>query len=208
MAKLIYTYTHPTSEKDLRATVNILEHDGVIAYPTDVNWAFGCSPSSKKALDRIMALKPQHPKQQPFTLLCNNVSMIAQYAEVTNNDFRVLKRLFPGPFTVLLNRGRTFPKQLKDKRTQVGVRIPDSPLLLDLITLFDQPLATSSVPPRPQGEPFSYGYEVDQVYGHALDLILDLGTPSTYLETTVIDLTQGEMEIVREGAGVVGDRLL
>jgi tRNA threonylcarbamoyl adenosine modification protein (Sua5/YciO/YrdC/YwlC family) len=208
MAKLIYTYTQPTSEKDLRAAIRILENDGIIAYPTDVNWAFGCSPFSKKALERIIALKPLHPKQQPFTLLCNSVSMIAQFAEVSNNDFRVLKRLFPGPFTVLLNRGQTFPKQLKDKRTHVGVRIPDSHLLLDLITMMGQPLATSSVPSRPNGgEALSYGYEVDQVYGHALDLILDLGSPSPYLETTVLDLSRGGVDIVREGAGVIGDKL-
>lgn len=207
VAKILYTHINPTSKKDISETCRILARDGVIAYPTDVNWAFGCSPFSKRGLEKIRALKPSHPKEQPFSLLCNNLSMIGTYAELDNLGFRVLRRIFPGPFTVLLRRGRSFPKQLKDRRTEVGVRVPNSPLLLDLITELGHPLATTSLPNKmPQSKkrreegPLQYGFEVEECYGHALDLILDLGSPVPAMETTILDLSQGEVKVLREGS--------
>lgn len=210
MAKLVYTYVNPTSKKDLTEACRFLENDGVIAYPTDVNWAFGCDPSSKTALEKIRLLKPHHPKEQPFSFLCNSISMISSIADVDGNSFSVLKRILPGAFTILLNRNRNFPKQLKDKRKEVGIRIPESPLLMDLITLFGKPIATTSIPydiadenTRHEEHLLHYGYEVDELYGHGLDLILDLGLPIPARETTVLDLSEGDIKIVRQGIGIL-----
>lgn len=203
MAKLVYTFVNPTSKKVLSEACRLLENDGVIAYPTDVNWAFGCDPSSKSALERIRLLKPHHPKEQPFSFLCSSISMIASIADVDGNSFSVLKRIFPGPFTVLLNRNRNFPKQLKDKRKEVGIRIPESPLLIDLITLFGKPIATTSVPYEIADHLLHYGYEVEDLYGHGLDMILDLGEAVPARETTVLDLSEGDIKIVRQGIGVL-----
>lgn len=203
MAKHLYTYINPTCERDLVTAVRVLAQDGVLAYPTDVNWAFGCDPSSTKALNRIRALKPQHPKEQPFSLLCSSVAMIASVAHIDNMAYRVLKKTLPGPYTYLLPRTHDLPRQIKDKRKVVGVRMPACPLLLDLITLYGKPLATTSLPlpSQPEQNPLTFGYQIDSLYGHALDLILDLGSEVLPAETSIINFSSGVCIIVRAGAG-------
>jgi tRNA A37 threonylcarbamoyladenosine synthetase subunit TsaC/SUA5/YrdC len=122
----------------------------------------------------------------------------------------VLKKAWPGPYTVLLTAARNFPRQLKDKRRVVGIRIPDSPLVLALVEKLGRPLATTSVPCQQVAageetdglEPLPrMGYEVMEAYGHGLDLLLDLGSELPGVETTIIDYTTGVPELIRKGAG-------
>lgn len=199
LAEHIYTYINPTSKKHLEQACCALEKGGVIAYPTDVNWAIGCDPSKPKALKRMFALKPSHPKEQPFSLICNSLSMLAQVAFLDQSAYRMLKKALPGPYTLLLLPQKKLARQFKDKRKVVGVRVPDSPLLLDLIELYGKPLVTSSLvfPERT----FFYGTEVHDAFGHCLDLILDLGEEVVAYETSIVDLTEGTPEIIRQGKG-------
>ena len=206
MARHIYTYVHPTSPKDLAAACRALENDGVIAYPTDVNWALGCDPASKKALDKIRLLKPYHPKEQPFSLMCDSLGMVSTVAHIENFAYRLIKKALPGRYTFILNRTHDLPRQIEDKRKNVGVRVPDSPLLLDLIKAFGKPIATTSLqattPDQDIGEkPLTFGYEIDAAFGHGLDIILDLGEELLPDETTIIDFSDGRIEVVREGRG-------
>lgn len=203
MTELLYTHVHPTNERHLARACAVLANDGIIAYPTDVNWAIGCDPRSTKAMARIRALKPHHPKEQPFSLLCNSFSMMADFALLDDQAYCVLKKALPGPYTVLLKRSRLLPKQLKDKRSVVGVRIPEAPLILDLIAQFGHPLANTSMPAHPQQQVvLNFGYEIEEVFGHALDLILDLGEERLPLATTILDFSgDAGPAIVREGVG-------
>jgi tRNA threonylcarbamoyl adenosine modification protein (Sua5/YciO/YrdC/YwlC family) len=206
VAEHLYTYDDPPSEKDLRRTIAILENDGVIAYPTDVNWQFGCDAANTHALDKLRRLKPSHPKDRPFSLIVSSISMAAEYATVDHTAYRLLKKAWPGPYTILLTATRNLPRQLKDKRRIVGIRIPQSPLVLAVIEKLGRPLATTSVPEvMPAGgeflQPPKFGYEVADVFGHALDLVLDLGREAAGTESTIVDMTQGVPEIVRRGAG-------
>lgn len=211
MSVHLYTYDDPPSERDLERTLRILSDDGVVAYPTDLNWAFGCDATSSKALDRIHQLKPTHPKDVPFSLIVSSIAMAADYVNIDSNAYRLLRKAWPGPFTVLLTATRNFPRQLKDKRRVVGMRIPASPLLLAVVERLGRPLATTSVPnfenvAGAKGEEAGpraphFGYEVMEAYGHGLDLVLDLGQELPGLESTIVDLTSGVPEIVRRGAG-------
>lgn len=207
-AQHLYTYDDPPSERDIERTCRVLAGDGVIAYPTDGNWAMGCDPTSVRALDRIHQLKPSHPKDRPFGLICSTMSMAAEYGNIDHAAYRLLKKAWPGPFTVLLTATRAFPRQLKDKRRVVGIRIPACPLLRTIVDRYGRPLATTSVPLVDFGlakgqEPFvpHFGYEVFEAYGHGLDLILDLGSELSGAESTIIDLTSGVPELVRKGIG-------
>jgi tRNA threonylcarbamoyl adenosine modification protein (Sua5/YciO/YrdC/YwlC family) len=139
--------------------------------------------------------------------------MISSVADIDDASFSVLKRIFPGPFTVLLNRNRSLPRQLKDKRKMVGIRFPNCPLLIDLMELYGKPIATASIPyeikdpnPRHEEHLLHYGYEVEQIYGHALDLILDLGQPVPANETTILDLSNGDLQVVRQGLGILNEQ--
>ena len=201
----MYTYINPAVPKDLEATAAILNNDGIIAYPSDVNWAFGCDAASPKALDRIRALKPHHPKDQPFSLVCSDISMASAVATVDNTAYGYLKRALPGPYTVILERNRTLPKQIKDKRKVVGVRVPDSPLIHSIVHFFGRPIATTSIPSVAMSPGEShvcrFGFQVVEYFGHALDLVIDLGDEVLGEETTIIDLSDGAPRLIRQGVG-------
>ncbi len=192
----LYTYDDPPSERDLAKVVEVLEHDGVIAYPTDLNWAFGCDARSQKALDRINLLKPSHPKALPYSLICSSISMASDYVVIDNTAYAMVKKAWPGPYTILFNTTRNLPRQLKDKRRIAGIRIPDSNLLRAVVDRLGRPLATTSIPEHPR-----FGYEVEEQYGHALDIVLDLGQELEGRDSTIIDFTGGSPELIRLGAG-------
>jgi tRNA threonylcarbamoyl adenosine modification protein (Sua5/YciO/YrdC/YwlC family) len=205
VAKHIYTYINPLAEKHISEALRLLENDGLIAYPTDVNWAVGCAADSVKAVRRIQQLKNDHPKGQPFTLLCNSLSMVAQVAVVEQSTFRYLRKILPGPYTAILPSNKGLPKIIHDKRKSVGIRIPACPLVLGLITALGRPLLTSSLPHGEQfgDEAIRFGYDIEGRFGHQIDLILDLGEEVISGETTIVDFTSGSPEVIRKGLGDV-----
>lgn len=201
MSEHLYTYINPVSERDMKKALTVLESDGILAYPLDNNWAFGCDASSPKALDKIRRLKPTHPKDQPFSLICADMSMAASIGNVDNVHYRVLKKAWPGPFTVILTRHKTLARQIKDKRPVVGIKVPESPLIRELVTRLGKPIATTSVPRKEDGDAMKMGYEVMEEFGHGLDLLLDLGEELNGQDSTIIDFTESEPILIRLGAG-------
>lgn len=213
MSKITYTYENPTTEKHLLKARDILLDGGVIAYPTDVNWAMGVLSTHKKALQRLTLLRHNSSKKTlPFSLIFSSISQVCEYADVPNSTYRVLRKMLPGPYTLLLPRHKRLPKILQDSRTEVGVRVPERPLLRDLLALLPCPLAntavylgdsTEEVPIRPR-----FGYEVEQHLGPSLDLILDLSSECHHQETTVIKISSEGLELIRRGVGAVPSQLL
>lgn len=201
MSDHLYTFADPPNERHLQRIVDVLQHDGVIAIGTGTNWAFVASATSKKAEKRIRLLKPNHPKDRPFALLCSDIAMATSMTHIDGRGYRVLKRIWPGPYTVLLKSSHNLPRLLKTKRAVVGVRIPDDVLLRAVVESFGGPLMASTVPHGADGRPLLMGYEVQEVHGHGLDMVVDLGAPLSGDETTVLSLMEGEVEVVREGAG-------
>ena len=205
MATHLYTYITPTNKKHLDHACQVLQSGGIIAYPTDINWAVGCDASNRRALDKLQKLKAPS-KNKPLSLLCDSMSMISTLATVDHRDYRILRKVIPGAYTILLKRNKTLPKQLQDKRKIVGLRVPNSPLLIELINLFGKPLATSSLPSFQEQQGLSptyvsYGYQVNEQYGNQLDLILDLGEEVPYRETTVLDFSDHPLKLIRKGVG-------
>jgi tRNA threonylcarbamoyl adenosine modification protein (Sua5/YciO/YrdC/YwlC family) len=202
MSDHIYTYSDPPSERDIEKAIAILEQGGVIACPIDDNWAFCCDASSHKALDRIRLLKPHHPKEQPFSLLVSSIAMASDMGVIDHQAYRTLKKAWPGPYTVLFRRARSLARQIKDKRLIVGLRVPKCPMMLRLIEVYGKPLATTSIPSLKELPELTMGYEVAEKYGHAIDLLLDLGEGLPCLESTIIDMSGDEgAELVRAGVG-------
>lgn len=203
MAKHIYTYINPLVEKHINAVLDVLANDGIIAYPTDVNWAVGCDATNVKAIRKIQALKSLHPKEQPFSLLCDSLSMVAQFATIEQSAYRYLRKILPGPYTIILPSNKALPKILHDKRKSVGIRIPNCPLILGIIAALQKPLLTSSLPHGESSseEAIRYGYTIEERFGHQIDLILDLGEEVIPGETSIIDFSEGSYTIVRKGLG-------
>ena len=201
MSDHLYTYIDPPNRNHLDQIVDVLRANGVIAIPTGTSWAFAADPTSKKADQRIRRLKPGRAKDRPFSLLCSDISMATQMTVIDGQAYRILRRLWPGPYTVLLKSNHALPRLLKTKRAIVGVRIPDDPLVIALVEHFGGPLMVSTVPRTPEGHAYTLGYEVAEVFGHGLDLVVDLGEPVEGVETTVLDLSDRQVDVIREGAG-------
>ena len=201
MSEHLYTFDDPPSQRDIDRACRVLESGGVIAYPVGSNWAFGCDASNHKALDRIRRLKPGHPQSRPFSLICHDMAMASNLGNIDHQLYRYLKKAWPGPYTVIVKRNRSLPRQIKDKRQVVGIRIPNCPMLLALVEQFGKPLASSSIPANEEGIFLKMGYEIFDTYSHAIDLLLDLGEELPGLESTVIDFSEGYPILVRQGEG-------
>jgi tRNA threonylcarbamoyl adenosine modification protein (Sua5/YciO/YrdC/YwlC family) len=185
--------------RKVRRAVEALEAGEVIAYPTDTLYALGCDMLAKRAIDRLYLLKSM-PRTQQLALICPDLSDIARYARVDDPSYRTLKRLLPGPYTCILEASREVPRMLQSKRKTVGIRVPRSPIIVEVVRALGRPvLSTSAV--HSSGEPLRDAADVDARFPD-LALILDGGWGGV-IPTTVIDLV--ERVVVREGAGPVGD---
>lgn len=202
LGKHLFTYADPVPESHLDEICQVLAGGGVVAYPTDVNWALGCDAGSTKAVERMRRIKRIHPKSQPFSLICANMSMAGKVANIDNRAYKVLKKLLPGAYTVILKSNRSLARQIKDKRLNVGIRIPRCALLCAVTERFAKPLATTSMLAAGEQE-LRFGFEIQEKYGHALDMVIDLGAEIIPAETTIIDFTTEMPIVVRKGAGDV-----
>lgn len=187
---------HPEPRKVARA-VAALESGEVIAYPTDTSYALGADLHNRKAIERIYQIK-QMKSDQPLAFVCQDLSEIATYAVIENAQYRLLRRLLPGPYTFILDATREVPKQLLLKRKQVGIRVPAHPVVTALISALGRPIISTTAGPH-GGEPFVDAREIDDHFS-GLALVLDGGAGGT-IPTTVVDLTGGAVTVVREGAG-------
>jgi tRNA threonylcarbamoyl adenosine modification protein (Sua5/YciO/YrdC/YwlC family) len=187
---------YPDPRKVRRAVAAVVAGE-IIAYPTDTVYALGCDLLNKRAVERLYQLKGI-PRAQQLSLLCPDLSDIARYAHVDNQSYRLLRRLLPGPYTFILPASREVPRMLQSGRKTIGIRVPRSALLGELLRALGRPLLSTSAAPH-GSEPFVDAREIDARYPE-LGVILDGGLGGI-VPTTVIDLTRHL--VVREGAGPV-----
>ena len=195
---------HPETpqRRHLERIAELLQKDGVIAYPTDTLFGLGCLASRKKAVDRIFQIKGRDAKK-PMSLLCADLAMLTKMTRhLEQPTFRLLRHCLPGPYTFLLPASREVPRWMESKGKAhpiVGLRIPDHPFCRELTALLGEPIVTTSC--NRSGEPpLQTAWEIEEELGHALDLVVDCGQPQG-LASTVVDLTGDEPALVREGAG-------
>lgn len=194
---------HPEPRKIQRA-VQILRSGGVIAYPTDTVYGLGCDLMNKQALDRLYQLKGIG-RDHPLAFICPDLSDIAKYAVVENQVYRVLKRFLPGPYCFILQATREVPKIVQTKQKTVGIRVPNHPITLALVRELGQPLISTTAC-RPGQDPLVDPWEIDQEFS-GLDMVIDGGDAGGSVPTTVVDLSQGDVRVVRVGAGPVDELL-
>lgn len=190
---------HPQPRK-ISQVADQLEQGAVIAYPTDTVYGFGCDLTNRKAIERIYRLKNMSPKHL-LSFVCPDLSQIARYAHVGDVAYRILRRILPGPYTVVLEATREVPKKLLQQRKTVGIRVPDCPIALDLVEAFGRPIISSSVVDG-DGESMEDAVEIRERYSRQLDAVLDGGFLMAE-PSTVISLVDDEVEIIREGKGSV-----
>lgn len=196
---LIRIYPENPNEKAIAQVVEILQHDGVIIYPTDSVYAFGCSLRSNRAIERLRTLTGKQGND--FSIICADLSGIATYARVDNPVFKLMKRNLPGPFTFLLNASSKVPDKYLERKKTVGVRIPDNAIPVAIVEALGNPLVTASVKtPDNETEYTTDPSLLNDLYGERVDAVIDSGYG--HLDpTTVVDCTGDKPEIVREGIG-------
>jgi tRNA threonylcarbamoyl adenosine modification protein (Sua5/YciO/YrdC/YwlC family) len=193
---------HPEPRK-VRRAVEALEAGEIIAYPTDTVYALGCDLLNKKAIDRLYAVKGM-ATDQPLAFICPDLADLSKYAVVDNHAYRLLRKLLPGPYTFVLTATREVPKMLhtSDRRT-VGIRVPDSAIIVAVVRALGRPVISTTAH-RPGSEMVIHAGDIEPTF-KGVSLVLDGGLGGRQ-PTTVVDLSHGFIDIVREGAGPI-DRL-
>jgi tRNA threonylcarbamoyl adenosine modification protein (Sua5/YciO/YrdC/YwlC family) len=198
----LYLQIHPDDPqtRHLARAAEIVREGGVIAFPTDSCYALGCHLGDKDAVDRIRAIR-EVDERHHLTLMCRDLSEIAQYARVDNAQYRLLKATTPGSYTFILEGTKELPRRvLHPKRKTIGLRVPDHKVALALLAELGEPLLTATLALPGDEDPLTEGWEIQDRLDGRLELILDGGHCGTE-PTTVIDLTGGVPELIRAGRG-------
>ena len=201
-------YIHPENPQPrlIEQVADLLRKDQLIIYPTDTSYAFGCRLGAKDALDKLKQIRELDDKHQ-FTLLCRDLSEIANYAAVDNIQFKQLKALTPAPITFILNATKDVPKKLAHaKKKTIGIRVPSNPIAQALLEAMDEPILTSSLILPNRDDILDDPFEIEDLLGNQIDALINAGVKTTKL-TTIVDMTGSQPEIIRQGAADV-DSLL
>jgi tRNA threonylcarbamoyl adenosine modification protein (Sua5/YciO/YrdC/YwlC family) len=191
--------------------VKLLNNGGLAALPTDTSWALTCSLGSKAGIKQLKSLSGERDERH-FTLLCADISQFGELCSMDNTRFRLIKRLSPGPYTFILKTLPGTEKSLDIRRREVGIRIPNHPIPLALIGALGSPLYSItakqsmagtggdvSPPDIPEEELFEADWELESIGG--LDMIISGDESQTRIFSTVLDITEDEVRVVRQGAG-------
>lgn len=180
-----------------------LREGAVIAWPTDSCYALGCHLDDREAAERLRRIR-DFDRHHQFTLVCRDLSEIATYARVDNQQFRLLKSLTPGPYTFVLQATKELPKRIAhEKRKTIGIRVPDNIVAQALLETLGEPLISCTLQFPDSDEPVSDPQEVRERLMREVDLVLDAGNCGIE-PTSVLDLSEGPVRVLRQGKGDLG----
>jgi len=199
-----YLDVHPVNPQPrlIRQIVDALNEDALIAYPTDSGYALGSRIGNRAGRERILAIRGLDERHH-FTLVCKDFGQLGQLVHVDNSAFRAIRAATPGPYTFILPATPEVPRRLMHpKKRTVGVRIPDHVVVQALLEELAEPLLSSTLILPGETEPKTFGWDVKEELDHQVDIVIEAGeTPAE--PTTVVDWSQGEPVVARQGAGDV-----
>ena len=197
-----YFEVHPDNPQPrlLKQAVALLERGGILAVPTDSSYALACHLDDKAAADRLRQIRGVDDRHH-LTLLCRDLSELANYARVDNKQYRLLKSGTPGAYTFILEATREVPRRLSHpQRKTIGLRVPEHRALQELLALHGAPLLATTLIPPGEADPLNDAHDIRDRFEHQIAGVLDAGAcPSQ--PTTVIDMHEGEPVVVRQGRG-------
>lgn len=199
-----YYDVHPDNpqRRAIGQIVDLLRSGGLIVYPTDSCFAFGCALGNKQGMQRIRTIRDLDERHH-FTLVCRDFAQLGQFVHMDNAVFRSIKASVPGRYTFILPATREVPRQLAHpKKKTVGVRIPDHGVTQALLAELGEPVVSSTVLLPGEAEPMTQGWEIKERLDHLVDAVVD-SEDCGVEPTTVVDFSAGEPEILRVGAGEV-----
>ncbi|WP_047545705.1 L-threonylcarbamoyladenylate synthase [Psychroserpens sp. Hel_I_66] len=201
MAELIRIYEENPNPKEIRKVIDVLKKGGLIIYPTDTVYGLGCDITNIKALEKIARIKGVKLEKSNFSFICEDLSNLSDYVkQIDTSTFKILKRALPGPYTFILPGSNNLPHPFKKRKT-VGIRVPKNNIALEIVRQLGNPIVSTSI----RDEDYVIEYTTDpELILEKWDILVDLVIDGGYGDneaSTIIDLSESEPLIVREGKG-------
>ena len=201
MAQFLKIYNDNPNQKEIEKVVKVLQSGGLIIYPTDTVYGLGCDFTNMKAMEKVARIKGVKLEKANFSFVCNDLSHLSDYVkQIETPVYKILKRALPGPYTFILPGSTNLPKAFKKRKT-VGIRVPDNNIARTIVEQLGNPIISTSI--HDEDEVIEYTTDPELIFEkwqHIVDLVIDGGYGDNHA-STVIDLTQSEPEIIREGKG-------
>jgi len=201
----LFLEIHPDNpeERKIKQVTKIIENGGLVIYPTDTLYGLGCDITNSKAVERICRIKGIKPQKANFSFICSDLSNISFYTKpFSSSVYKAMRKNLPGPFTFILKASNQVPKMLKNNRKNVGIRVPNSPIVTQLVAGLENPIMSTSITniddditPYPTDP-----YEIYEAYKNLVDVVIDGGFGGN-VPSTVVDCTEGFPEVIRAGLG-------
>ena len=201
MAEFIKIYEENPNPKEIKRVVEVLRKGGLVIYPTDTVYGLGCDITNTKALEKIARIKGIKLAKANWSFICTDLSNLSDYVrQIDTAIFKILKRALPGPYTFILPGNNNLPKEFKKKKT-VGIRVPDNNIVKALVEELGNPIVSTSI--RDEDDVLEYTTDPELIYekwDNLVDIVIDGGYGGN-IGSTIIDVSSGSPEVIREGKG-------
>ncbi|WP_313379618.1 L-threonylcarbamoyladenylate synthase [Proteiniphilum saccharofermentans] len=197
---IVKLYNENPNPREIEKVVSVLRDGGIVIYPTDTLYGMGCDALNVRAVEKICDLKGINPQKSNLSIICNDLSIISEYAKVSTPVFKLMKRNLPGPFTFILPTTSSLPKIYKNKKT-VGIRVPDNNIVREIVAQLGNPVLSTSV--KDDNDEMEYTTDPELIYekwGEIADIVIDGGFGGIE-PSTIVDCTSDEPEIIRQAKG-------
>ena len=202
MSELLTIHPKNPEPRKIAHVVDVLKKGGIVVYPTDTIYGIGCDLMNRKSIERLCQIMHIKPHKLDLSFICNDLSHISDYVKrIDTPVFKLLKKALPGPFTFILESSSRVPKILDVNKKTVGIRIPDHPIPRAIVATLTNPLITSSI--KDDDHIKAYTTDPEEIYEdfkQQVDIVIDGGAGGN-IPSTVVDCTQGEFTILRQGLG-------
>ena len=200
-AEFLKLYPQNPDLRRIEHVVRALRNGAVVIYPTDTIYGMGCDIHNARAVERVARIKGIKPVKNDFSFICYDLSHIADYAKVSNQAFKLMKRVLPGPFTFILEATGNVPKLLNTNKKTVGIRVPDHSIPRQIVQELGNPIITTSI--RDEDEVIEYSTDPELIFEkfqHQVDIVIDGGYGGN-VASTIIDATDDDFAVIRQGLG-------
>ncbi len=199
---LVRLFNENPNPREVRKIADILRRGGLIIYPTDTVYGLGCDITNSKAVEKVARWKGVKIEKSNFSFICSDFSHLSDYTKpIPNHIFKVIKKNLPGAFTFILDANNKVPKYFKGKKKTVGIRIPDNNIIREIVNELGNPILSTSI--HDEDEILEYTTDpelINEKYGELADVIIDGGF-GELIPSTIVDCTQHDIEIIRQGKG-------
>ncbi|NVO01252.1 MAG: threonylcarbamoyl-AMP synthase [Bacteroidetes bacterium] len=205
---LLQIYPENPNPKYIQTIIECLNDGGIVIFPTDTVYGMGCDIFKHKAVEKIASIKGIKLEKANFSFICYDLSHISDYTkQISNNAYKLMKKALPGPFTFILESNNNVPKLFQSKKKTVGIRIPDNEIIRLIVKELGHPIMSTSV--HDEDEVIEYTTDpelIHEKYADLVDIVVDGGYGDNEA-STVVDCTNDEFEIIRQGKGILEDYL-